>query len=90
MAASLIGLCAILTFVPFRFVHPLRVKRLRNFTVMVMLAWAGAAISAIGHGFPGTDFERVIFVAAAVYIVALGLSTGTGRHRPESNIDGQA
>ena len=29
LAASLIALCAMLTFVPFRFVHPLRVRRLK-------------------------------------------------------------
>ncbi len=43
-------LCAILTFVPFRFVHPLRVERLRPLTLAVMAAWAAAAIAATVQG----------------------------------------
>ncbi|MGO9172314.1 MAG: CDP-alcohol phosphatidyltransferase family protein [Rhodomicrobium sp.] len=79
LSAVLIGLCAILTFVPFRFVHPLRVKRLRALTLFIVFAWGAAAVSAVSHGFPGTLAERVIFVLTAAYIVAFGLSAASER-----------
>jgi phosphatidylcholine synthase len=68
-------------------VHPVRVKRLRPLTLFVVLAWAGTAISALIHGFPGTAAERLTFVAAAAYIVALGLSAGwpSANHRNPQN-----
>lgn len=74
LAAVLIGLCAFLTFIPFRFVHPLRVIRLRPLTLAVMVVWGGAAAAAVAQGFPGTGAEQVIFAVAAAYIVALGLT----------------
>ncbi len=73
-AAIFIGLCAILTFIPFRFVHPLRVRRLRPVTLAVILVWSGAAAAAVAQGFPGTGAEQVIFIVAAAYLVALGLT----------------
>ncbi|MGO9474690.1 MAG: CDP-alcohol phosphatidyltransferase family protein [Rhodomicrobium sp.] len=79
LSAALIGLCAILTFVPFRYVHPLRVKRLRALTLLIVFAWGAAAVSAVSHGFPGTLAERVIFVLTAAYIVAFGLSAASER-----------
>ncbi|MFY9640350.1 MAG: CDP-alcohol phosphatidyltransferase family protein [Rhodomicrobium sp.] len=73
-AAVLIGVCAFLTFIPFRFVHPLRVRRLRPLTLAVILVWSGAAAASVAQGFPGNGVEQVIFVLAAAYLVALGLT----------------
>jgi len=36
-----------LTFVPIRFVHPLRVKHLRSLNIALMAAWAALALLAI-------------------------------------------
>ena len=36
LAASAVALLAILTFVPFRFMHPMRVKRLRGLTLVLL------------------------------------------------------
>ncbi len=74
LAASLIATCAILTFVPFRFVHPLRVKRLRPLTLAVMVAWGIAAVAAASGGFPESRAIQLIFILAAIYTVALGLT----------------
>ena len=41
-AYALIGACVVLTFVPMRWVHPLRVTRLRWLTLAVTLGWTGA------------------------------------------------
>jgi phosphatidylcholine synthase len=75
-AAALIVLCAILTFIPFRWVHPLRVKRMRTLTLAVAGFWAAAAILSVWQGFPGGSAVRMIFALTAVYTLAIGLSAG--------------
>jgi phosphatidylcholine synthase len=74
LAAFIIAACVFLTFVPFRYVHPLRVRRLRPLTLGVSITWGIAATSAIVTGFPASLPIQAIFVAAAVYIAALGLT----------------
>lgn len=73
-AAALIGICAILTFIPLRWVHPLRVRRFRPLTFAILLAWGSASVAVLARGFPGTNLERLIFATAALYVVAIGLS----------------
>lgn len=80
-SASLIAICAALTFVPLHWVHPIRVKRLRVLTIVVVLAWGAAAAAAIIHGFPGTFAERAIFVLAALYLIAIGAIAGPADSR---------
>ena len=81
ISVAIIGVCAAFTFIPLYWVHPLRVRRLRLVTFAVVSAWGAAAIGAIMYGFPGTTIERVIFILAAIYIIAIGVSAGAGRDR---------
>jgi phosphatidylcholine synthase len=74
LAFLLIAACAVLTFVPLYWVHPLRVRRLRLVTIGVVAAWTAAAVLAVARGFPGTAWERAVFVAAAIYFIGVGLS----------------
>jgi phosphatidylcholine synthase len=74
VSASIITICAILTFIPLYWVHPLRVKRLRLVTFAVVLVWGVAAVSAILRGFPGTPTVQAIFAATAIYVIAIGIS----------------
>ncbi len=76
VSASIIGICAVFTFIPLYWVHPLRVRRLRLLTFAVVAAWGAAAASAILHGFPGTPAEQLIFAAAAIYVIAIGVRAG--------------
>jgi phosphatidylcholine synthase len=78
VSASIIGICAVFTFIPLYWVHPLRVRRLRLLTFGVVSAWGAAAVSAILHGFPGTPTEQVIFAVAAIYVIAIGVSAKAG------------
>jgi phosphatidylcholine synthase len=80
-AAGLIAFLAVLTFIPLRWLHPLRVKRLRPITIAVMSAWAIASAAALHQGFPGTAAQQTIFLMAAVYTIALGLSGGSANRR---------
>jgi phosphatidylcholine synthase len=79
LSACLIAICAVLTFIPFYWVHPLRVRRLRLLTLAAVFAWGAAAAGALIHGFPGTLAEQGIFLAAAIYLMFVGLSAGRGR-----------
>jgi phosphatidylcholine synthase len=45
LAATAVGVLAMLTFLPFRFVHPMRVVRLRTLTLILLAA--GAVLAAI-------------------------------------------
>jgi phosphatidylcholine synthase len=79
VSAILIAICAILTFIPFYWLHPVRVRRLRFLTLGVLSAWGAAAVAAIARGFPGTLAEQAIFVLAALYCVWIGVSAGASR-----------
>jgi phosphatidylcholine synthase len=74
LCAALLALCAVLTFIPLRWVHPLRAARLRPLTAAVVLVWGAASVIAVIEGFPGSGAVRVIFILAAAYIVALGFT----------------
>jgi phosphatidylcholine synthase len=70
---AIVTACVVLTFVPMRWVHPLRVVRLRLLTLAVTLAWAVAAVAAVVHGFPASLWSQVVLLVAAAYLVALTL-----------------
>lgn len=78
---TIVALCVALTFVPMRWVHPLRVVRLRLVTLAVTLAWAMAAIAAVVHGFPAALWTEVILLGAAAYLIALTFYRTFGRLR---------
>jgi phosphatidylcholine synthase len=71
---AIVGACIALTFVPMRWVHPLRVVRLRLPTLAVTLLWAVAAVAAVRHGFPASGWSQVVLAAAAAYLIALALN----------------
>lgn len=72
MAGALV--CAGLTFVPMRWVHPLRVVRLRGLTLALTALWGLAAAWTIGRGFPGPLWAQLVLAAAGVYVVGLSLA----------------
>ncbi len=80
-AFLLIAICALLTFVPLYWIHPIRVRRLRPITIGVVAIWGAAAVASIAHGFPGTVWERAVFAIAAIYLIAIGLS---GKREPRA------
>ena len=44
---AVIIICLILTFIPIKFVHPLRVKELRNFTIFVTIIWSATTLKLV-------------------------------------------
>ena len=71
---SIIFLLAGATFIPVKWVHPVRVRRLRVATLIVAVIWAASALYEVMQNFPGTFAVQVIFVLTAIYIGVIGLS----------------
>jgi phosphatidylcholine synthase len=65
--------CIVLTFVPMRWVHPLRVVRLRLLTLTVTLAWSVAAVATVWQGFPAQGLNLALLVGAAAYLIGLAM-----------------
>jgi phosphatidylcholine synthase len=73
--ALVVALCG-LSFVPFAFLHPLRVERFRAFNVMLLLAWSVLAVVTVVRDMePGTPVKLAL-VALAVGFLAGGLLRG--------------
>jgi phosphatidylcholine synthase len=76
---AIVGACIVLTFVPMRWVHPLRVVRLRLPTLAVTLLWAVAAVAAVRRGFPASGWSELVLAGAAAYLIALALNRSLKR-----------
>lgn len=74
MAATLVALLAVLTFVPFKFLHPFRVARLRMVSMGAVVLWSAlAAITLVRALSPGPWVVGGL-VALAAYFLAVGLT----------------
>jgi len=89
-AAALVSACAFLTFIPLRWLHPLRVRRLRPVTILMVAAWAVTSALALYHGFPGSPWERIIYVIAAAYFVAFCIGPSARRLLPRRGPESSA
>jgi phosphatidylcholine synthase len=58
-----------LTFVPFRFVHPIRVTRLRRLTLTLVALWGALAIDVLVNDFDVGLPVTVTLCAIALYVV---------------------
>jgi phosphatidylcholine synthase len=74
LAVALVVLLAVLTFVPFKFPHPLRVARLRMFNLAAMVLWSLLAGYALMHGLAPGPWVSGALVALAVYFLGVGLT----------------
>jgi len=72
MAALMIVACVLLTFVPMRWVHPMRVAAHWQITAVACVLWGVAAVWTIWSGFPAHGVAQGIFVCVGLY--GLGLS----------------
>jgi phosphatidylcholine synthase len=74
LAAALVALLAVLTFVPFRFLHPFRVDRLRFVSMAAVVVWSLLAIYALARSLAPGPWVAGALVALAVYFVGVGLT----------------
>lgn len=72
-AAGMIAALAALTFVPVRFVHPLRVKHLRWLNMVLMAVWAGLAVFTLAENLSPGPYVTGALGIIAVYFLGAGL-----------------
>jgi phosphatidylcholine synthase len=70
---------ASLTFFPLKWIHPIRVKRMRPLTLVMMAAWGLAAIAALFQGFPASTTVQAVIAMSAIYFIYIGLSRSFNR-----------
>ncbi len=74
VAAAMVALLAVLTFVPVKFVHPLRVVRLRPLTILVLVNWVVLALVAVlRDGLASGVWISGGLCACALYFLVIGL-----------------
>jgi phosphatidylcholine synthase len=78
LAAGLIVALAVLTFVPLKFLHPLRVKRLRVVNIALLVVWAALAFIAVIHNLVPGPYVTWPLVGIAIYFFAAGLLRSPG------------
>jgi phosphatidylcholine synthase len=61
------------SFVPFPFLHPLRVARLRRLNIALLLAWSGLAVAAVVQKMEPGIPVKLALAALGVYFVMAGL-----------------
>ncbi len=71
-AVAIIALAA-LTFVPVRFVHPLRVRQWRVLNIALMIAWAVLAFAAVAADLEPGPYVTAGLSAIALYFLVAGL-----------------
>jgi phosphatidylcholine synthase len=76
LAAAAVAALVVLTFVPFKFVHPFRVARLRGVNIAAVLAWSGLASVAVFSDLDPGPWVTGGLVVVAVYVVTVGLTDG--------------
>jgi len=77
LAAAMIATLAVLTFVPIKFLHPLRVSRWRWLNVGLLAAWGLLALYAVAHNLTPGPYVTWPLSAIAIYFFLAGLL-----HRP--------
>jgi phosphatidylcholine synthase len=82
LAFAAIALLAILTFFPFKWIHPVRVQFLRPVTFVVLGAWVMAAALALMEGFPASLALQATITLSSLYMLAIGLARSLGPSRP--------
>jgi phosphatidylcholine synthase len=81
VSLAVVGIATVLMFVPVVFVHPVRVRRWRRLTLMVLALWSVAASAAIWQGMRPDQAVKVALLTAAAYFVLLGLGRAWVRER---------
>jgi phosphatidylcholine synthase len=73
LATGMIATLAALTFAPIKFLHPLRVKRLRALNVALLMAWAALAFIAVVYNLQPGPYVTWPLVVIALYFFVAGL-----------------
>lgn len=73
ISALMVTALAVLTFVPFRFLHPVRVRRWRSINLVLLGAWGGFGIAALAQDLSPHPWVLAGFCALGIYFTVIGL-----------------
>jgi phosphatidylcholine synthase len=73
VSAATVALFVVLTFVPVRFVHPFRVRRLRTVTVALLTFWAVLSLAAVRQEMAPPFWISAALCLIGMYFLAVGL-----------------
>lgn len=73
IGAAAIGALAVLTFVPFAFVHPFRVARFRSLNIALVIVWSALALAAVLRDMMPGLWITAVLCAIGVYFLGAGL-----------------
>jgi phosphatidylcholine synthase len=71
VAAAVVLILALLTFVPLKWAHPLRTVRLRPFTIAATTLWGAAAAATLIAGFPAPIWAQIPLLVVAAYSIGM-------------------
>jgi phosphatidylcholine synthase len=71
---ALVLLCTVLTFVRWRWVHPMRVQSMWPITLSLTALWLAAALWTILHGLPAAGWAAMVFGVTMVWGIGLSLA----------------
>jgi phosphatidylcholine synthase len=80
LTAAIIVALAALSFAPFKFLHPMRVTRLRALNIVALAAWAVLGLIALFRGLAPGPWVVAGLSAIALYFVAVGLIDQMSKH----------
>jgi phosphatidylcholine synthase len=84
LAGAAVAMLAVATFLPFAFIHPLRVKRLRAFNLLVVAAWGALALIAIARDMAPGAWVTGALCAIGLYVAFAGFLRGAAPQSPGS------
>ncbi|WP_368856612.1 phosphatidylcholine synthase [Chelativorans sp. ZYF759] len=72
VAFAVVLVCAVLTFAPVNFLHPVRVKRLRAVNLAVFFVWCGLSIVALLQGLQSGWLVQAGIALTGIYLFCIG------------------
>ena len=74
LAAIIVAALAVLSFAPFKFLHPLRVARLRVLNIIGLILWSALALIAVLEDLAPGPWVAGGLVVTALYFLGVGLA----------------
>jgi phosphatidylcholine synthase len=64
--------CSVATFLPIKFLHPVRVKRMRPLNLSVLALWSALGLTALFMGFETPLWLKAGLIATGLYLFSIG------------------
>jgi len=81
LAAVAAALFAVLTFVPFKFVHPVRVRRMRMLNIAAVILWSVLALIAVLRDLAPGPWVAGGLLIIGLYVLGIGLTDQLSKDR---------